>query len=215
MVDTPNDEELFGGEEDAPKASSNIVEELTKMAKECAELEDTIESLNEALKVHSGRYNHLKQKAMPEMMQGASLPEFKWLDQESNLPGIHLKLSDYVGGSLPKDELERDLAIAEIVSAGGGKIIKCGIKVDFPKEFREKAEEVFKKLYDELKEVADCEFSEGVHPQTLGSFVREKLKKGEPFDYEKCGVHVGKIVKVALLGKDGKKLRKTTQATEE
>lgn len=210
----PSDEELFGGEEGAT-APSNIVEQLVILAKEASELEETIESLNEALKVHAGRLNHLKQKQMPEMLAQANLPEFTWLDQQSNLPGVKMKLSDYVGGSLPKEEMEREEALAKIVDAGGGKLITCGVIVDFPKSQREKALEVFKKLHEELKEIADCEFKEGIHASTLASFVREKLKKGEPFDYESCGIHVGKIAKITLLGKDGKRLRKGPQTTEE
>ena len=215
MVDTPSDEELFGGETEGASAPSNVIEQMNNYAKECAELEETIESLNEAVKAHSGRYNHLKQKALPELFAQASMLEYKWIDQQSNLPGVHMKLSDYVGGSLPKDELDREIALGKIVDAGGSNIIKCMIDIEFPKEQREKAMEVFKRLHEELKEIADCEFVENIHPQTLASFVREKLKKGEEFDYESCGIHVGKVAKIALLGKDGKKLRKKQQATEE
>lgn len=214
MTDTPNDEELFGGE-DGASAPSNVIEQLVNLAKECADLEETIESLNEALKAQSGRYNHLKQKAIPEMMAQAHLPEYTWLDPQSNLPGVKMKVADYVSGSLPKEEMERDEAIAKLVEAGGGKLLTCTIQMDFPKSQREKAMEVFTEMHERLKEIADCEFKEGVHPMTLAAFVREKLKKGEPIDYEAIGIHVGKIAKIQLLGKDGKKLRKNSQATEE
>lgn len=212
MADIASDEELFGGEEGAT-APSNVVERLTAIARECGELEETIESLNEALKANSGRYNHLKQKVIVDLMAEAHMPEFTHIDPNSNLPGIKIKIADYVSGSLPKEEYEKEMAIEKLVEIGGGSLLTCSISMDFPKSKREEALKLFGQLYELWNEQADVEFKEGVHAGTLCAFVREKLKKGEEVPYEELGVHVGKVAKITPVGKDGKRLRKT--ATEE
>lgn len=207
------DVELFdvAGEE-GENSPSNVVERIVVIAKECAELEETIESLNEALKAQSGRFHHLKSKLLPELMAEAMLPEFKWLDPTSNLPGVKIKIADYVSGSLPKEEFDREVAIEKLVEHGGEKLLTATITIDFPKSERE----VAMKLLEELEgRKLDISFKEGVHAQTLCAFVREKLKNGEEIPYEELGVHVGKTAKIELLGKDGKKLKKQSQSIEE
>lgn len=209
MADT-EDDFFEAGEGD--NSSSPIIERIVAMAKECAELEETIASLNEALKANSGRYHHLKSKILPDIMAEAMLPEFKHIDPTSNLPGVKIKIADYVSGSLPKDEFDKEIAIEKLVEAGGEKLLTATITIDFPKSERPAAMLLLEELDGKGYDIA---FKEGVHAATLCAFVREKLKKGETVPYEELGVHVGKIAKIELLDKDGKKLRKQTQATEE
>jgi len=208
-----SDEELFDGA--GASASAPVIERLVAMCKECAELEETIESLNEALKANSGRYHHLKTKALVELMAEAQVPEFTHLDPMSNLPGVKVKIADFVSGSLPKEEYDREIAIQKLVEAGGEKLLTATITMDFPKSLRDKALALFGELFKQWDTEADVEFKEGVHAATLQAFVREKLRKGEEVPFEELGIHVGKVAKITPIGKDGKRLRKSTSATEE
>lgn len=94
-------------------------------------------------------------------------------------------------------EANRPAAFAWLLDHGFGGIIKTLLTIPFGKGDREAAEAV----RDELKaEHPDYEISldESVHPSTLKSFVKERMKDGEPVPADLFGVYV--YSKVVIKG---------------
>ena len=199
-------------------ASSDKLQEIIKLVGEAAQLEELIESLNEALKVNIGRFNRIKQYELVQLMKEANMGRYETADG-----AIKTKLDSYVSGSLPKDEHDRERALEVLEKEGGAALIKTDISVRFPKQMHNAAKAFFVKMQELLKEFDPAdetdfepEFKEGVHAATLQAFVREKIKKGEEIDYEALGLHVGQIVKFEFfeMNEKGKMVKKKKKATE-
>jgi hypothetical protein len=196
--------------EEQGSSSAVVLDEIKALVEEGAALEETIESLNEALKENNGRYNRIKQYLLPEKMKLAGLANFQTMDKT-----VKIKLDDYVSGSLPKDEHDREAAIDYLIARGGQELIKSDITVTAGKSEHNMAMLLLGVIVEKCKELGleEPQMKEGVHAASLQSFVRGCVKKGEDIDYEKLGCYVGQICKFEFFGPDGKKKKK--KATED
>lgn len=156
------------------------VNEARAKASEIATVESHLSELNK-------EYQTLTVAAIPALMASAGVDEFKMDD------GTKVTIKDFINGSLPKDIDERREALHWLQSVGAGDIIKEQIEMAFGRGSRKVAEQVKKAL---KKLSIDFNAAEGVHPQTLYAFVRERMRDGEPVPFEKLGLHAGRVAKI-------------------
>jgi hypothetical protein len=201
------------------EASSDKLDKIVALVKEGAAIQETIESLTEALKVNVGRFNRIKQVELVNLMKEANMGKY-----ESEDGKIKTKLDNYVSGSLPKDEHDKEEALKVLEEAGGAALIKTDVAVRFPKNMHNAAKDFFVKVQELLKEYDpsdeidfEPEFKEGVHAASLQAFAREKIRKGEELNYEALGLTVGQHVKFEFYEEDekGKLKKKKAKATED
>jgi len=169
--------------------SQGDIATVRKLAEELRDLETQIAELEETTKLLKGRANELKTQELPEALGDLGMESFSLAD------GFSVKINEVVSGTLPRDPEAKRAALALIVEYGGESIIKNEISLAFGKGQDNEA----KSLAAELKEKGyPAEVTEGVHPQTLASFVRERLKSGEEVDTQALGIYTGRTVKTSL-----------------
>jgi hypothetical protein len=194
---------------EAATAASGNTEKIVKLVEEASDLQDEIEGMMEMLKTRIGRFNRIKQYELVEAMKLANTGEYKTLDRK-----IKVKLDNYVSGSLPKEEHDREFALGELIRVGGQRLIKTGISVDFPKSMHNAASVVFGKLADLCKEIAvdgeDVEptMTEGVHAASLQAFAKELIKTGSDVKLDVLGLSSGQVAKFEFYDENGKKKKK-------
>jgi hypothetical protein len=195
----------------AAKPAAVTMEEVIALVQEGAELEETIESLNEALKAQVGRYNRIKQKLLPDAMKSAGLGNFTTEDGR-----VKVKKENYVSGSLPKEEHDKVFALEYLAEIGGADLIKNQLSVDFSKGEDNAAKAIYALVAEQLKEMkieVEPTLKESVHAQSLQAFGRQLLRAGHNFQPEKLGLAVGDHCKFEFYDEHGKKKKK--KATEE
>lgn len=173
------------GSEDAP---ANLVEVVKEACEEAVELTDIITGYAASMKAASARLHHLRSKAIPEAMAEAGIGDLFSLED-----GHTITLLQYVSGTLPKDPEKRAAALEKIESIGGGALIKTQFAMAFGKGEKEDADALLALLHNND---FHAEVSEGVHPQSLQAFAREKLKNGEEMPLEELGLFAGIIAKI-------------------
>lgn len=208
----------IAADKEAADAASDKLDKIRLLVEEGARLQETIDSLNEALKATVGRFNRIKQFELPNVMKEANVGKHEDLDGR-----VKVKLDTYVSGSLPKDEHDKERALEYLVDAGGGALIKTELKVNFPKAMHNAALSFYAEVQELLKKEEykpldgnvgpdEPEFKESVHAQSLQAFARDKLKNGEELDFETLGLATGSIVKFEFFDDNGKRVKK--KATE-
>lgn len=180
--------------EEGAQAPSNeaAFKRMMTLAEEIVETDDQIDALEASLKDLKSRANHLKTIELPDLMAENGLSAIKL---ES---GKTVEVSDFVTGSLPKDEARRKAAIDWLASNGGADLIKSEVKVEFSKTEHNLSKSLASRLRDEGFVTVE---QESVHAQTLMAFAREKLKKGDEIPLDQLGLFSGRTVKI----KAGKK----------
>lgn len=182
-------EELSKVFEEAASATADAatLDQLNEMADQAIALESQIADLEANLKVMNEAMNHLKTKAMPEIMKSIGLDLFV-------RGGRKFEIYGFVSGSLPKGEEERAKAIAWLEANDGAGLIKTQMSLAFGRSDREEAVRVFRLL----KEAgAEPSVETGVHAATLQAFARERLRAGQVIDTDVLGLYTGEVVKIA------------------
>lgn len=168
-----------------PVADDDKLSALNKVLEEGIALEQLVEQMEEDLKATKKSLHHLKAVRVPELLDQLGIEMVKF-------QGWVVDLHDYVSGSLPKDEKQREAALRWIEENGGAGLIKSDVRVTFGREELEKA----RALAEEMANAGyRMDFSTGVHSQTLLAFVRELIRDGKPFDADLLGVYAGKVAR--------------------
>lgn len=179
----------------APSSSASL-KLATDLAEQAQALEADVEALEEALKVKKAELHHIRHKQLPDAMVQLGLNTFSLTN------GTKVEIEDFVSGSLPKDAVKREKALATLKEAGGDGIIKDDLTIAFTKSQHNEALSLLAELEDKGYAVA---LESSVHPQTLMAFVREQLRDGKKIDYEAIGCFVGRVAKFKVPGKKAKK----------
>jgi hypothetical protein len=159
---------------------------LSKVAQEMRDMEQNVAALEDALKLEKSRLHRLRTKVLPEMFAEAGVSSFELDD------GTRLSMETLVNGSLPKDPERLDIAINHLRDIGGEELIRTEVTAMFSRGEHNMAMDFYA---DAEQRGLTTKMHEGVHPQTLKAFVREKLNGGDEIDPEKLGVYVSQIVK--------------------
>jgi hypothetical protein len=179
-------EEFDIGGEGAEKSAPDSLARLIDMSKELLKMEELVEQAEEDLKAMKSSLQLLRTGRIPDMMNEIGISSITVDDRV-------IEVSDFVSGSLPKDPEKRARAIAWLDSVGAGGLLKTEVTVEFGRNQHNEA----LSLAGELREKGHAmDVTSNVAPQTLLKFARDKLKAGEPIDFEALGLYTGKIAKV-------------------
>lgn len=185
--------DFFDIEEGATAPSnSDVMQRMMRIAQEIIDTQDAIDATEEHVSEMKRRLNHLKSVEMPDLMAECGMASFR---TES---GKVIEIDDFVSGTLPKDSSRRKEALNWLAENGAADIIKTEVSVAFGKNEHNMAKDLSAKLAQEGYFVDE---KEGIHPQTLLAFIREKMRSGEEVPLETLGLYAGRVAKV----KEGKK----------
>lgn len=180
-------DDLFDIQEEAQASSDSAMQRLVAAAKEVIETEKLIAQLEENLSELKVRHNKTKTITLPDMMAECGLSEFR------TDTGFRIAVEDFVTGSLPKEDAKRRDAIAWLESNGAENLIKTELNLAFGKSEHNEAVS----LMEDLREKGYTVTSKmGVHPMTLISHIKERLKNGDSVPLETLGLFAGRVAKI-------------------
>lgn len=177
----------------AASAPATGRDRIISLADEYEALDVSVKGLEEALKAAKARQQEIKTKDMPDAM--AQIGSGEWTSEDKR---VKVKMDDFVSGSLPKDDEKRKAAIEWLEANGGGSLLKTEVQLQFGKSEHNMALDLVARLKEEGHEPI---VESGVHPQTLASFARERLRKGETIDTEVLGLFTGRVAKITVKDK--------------
>ena len=170
-IETPlTDEQL--------KSISSLAETQVSLEQAKVELETKLDALGEELR-------RVREELLPEAMMQIGLDSFVLKS------GHAIRIDKFYAGKIPDDRAPE--AFDWLRKNDLESIIKREIKAIFGKNEDKKAEQVFQALIDMGANPVD---KAGVHPQTLKSFIRERMENGLELPQELFGVFVGNRAKV-------------------
>lgn len=180
---------------DANKSAGSDIRQITlvaeKLLAKIKEFEDKKEMMNKLME----EITLLEQGTLPDMMAASGVETFTLKTGEviTIKPVITASIPTVGGIAKEKDQEKREQMEERRVKAftflrknGAGALIKRTVYVELGKDSDKSAKEAMKALKSlGLKP----EQEEGVHAQTLSSWVRERLADGKPVDQDALAVH--------------------------
>jgi len=179
-------EEFDLGEDGGATASPDALKRMREGIKELITMTEYIEQLEADLKAAVSARHVLRTVKLPDIMAECQSTAF-------NHAGYDVEVSDFVSGSLPKDEAKRAKALQWLKDNDGADNIKTILTVAFNTKQHNQAMAVADDL---RKDGWPLTIGEGVNVQTLQAFARERIRNGEKVDAETLGLFVGKLVKI-------------------
>jgi len=181
----------FDFENAVKPTNSDKLNEVQRLYAEQLKLEQVVSAMEERLAEAKKRKNYYEQKLVPEAMMETGIGSFSPDGAE-----YELKLSDYVSGSLPKDEVGRREAFEYLDEIeGGSSLAKTEVIMKFGKGQEEEAEAFIDMVTS--SNFGSPEVKKDVHHSTLKAFAKEKLKEGDALSLDKLGLSAGKYAKLA------------------
>ena len=179
-------EEFDLGEDGGATASPDALKRMREGIKELITMTEYIEQLEADLKAAVSARHVLRTVKLPDIMAECQSTAF-------NHAGYDVEVSDFVSGSLPKDEAKRAKALQWLKDNDGADNIKTILTVAFNTKQHNQAMAVADDL---RKDGWPLTIGECVNVQTLQAFARERIRNGEKVDAETLGLFVGKLVKI-------------------
>lgn len=191
MSDSSKQDFSFEEQGDAP-ASPDALARLNEKLAEAIDLKAVVDQMEEDLKAAKQQLNNLNTQVIPDMMAELGM-------EQVVQRGWQIKVSEFVSGSLPKEDDKRDKAINWLVEHDADDLIKTGLSVAFSRSQHNEALSIAAEIEGKgfLPKVEST-----VHPQTLCAFARERLKNGEALDTEVLGLYTGRVAKFKRVGED-------------
>lgn len=176
-------EDFFG---DEPEGSAADLAALSSAVEDAVALETRMSDLESEIKAVSAALNLIKAKRIPDLMASVGMEEGKF-------HGWSVKIKAVVSGSLPKDPAARRTALDWLRDNGGSELIRTEIKMAFGPG----SDNVAAALYDDLlREGHNATLDNGVNPQSLAAFARERIRHGEEVDADVLGLYIARVAKL-------------------
>lgn len=177
-------------EQGAAPAAPDALDRLNEHLGEAIDLTSSVEQMEADLSAAKKQLNYLKTSVIPDMMAELGM-------EECTQRGWKVKVSEFVSGSLPKEEKEFKLALKWLEDHEGGDLLKTFVETQFPRSQHESA----LKVAEVINEMGfDVDVHSTVHPQSLQAFARERLKNGEALDTDVLGLYTGRVAKFKRVG---------------
>lgn len=173
------------GEEGA-SAPSDRLDVLNEKLATAFELESVIEQAEADLAALKQSLNGLKTVEIPDLMTELQMDEV-------TRDGWKVKLSDFVSGSLPKEEEKKAAAIKWLEENEGGELLKTSVSIAFAKSQHEDAVKIHNRL---ISDGYGAMIESGVHSASLQAFARERIKNGDALDIDVLGLYTGTVAKI-------------------
>ena len=167
----------------------NILAQIAATARDILKAQEEVKTAEDDLKTAQAHLKALQEDVMTELMSEAGQEKITTID------GLVVEIKELVRGQPTKDNSAE--AFKWLRKSGNGGIIKAEVVADLGKA---SAEEIKKTTAALTKLGLKAKLKEGVHWQTLGALVREKLAKGEKVPLELLGVHMWKQAEVKPKG---------------
>ena len=157
---------------------------IARLAARQSRLSDEISALEATLKEKKKELQRVEEQDLPEAMDAIGMSEFKLTD------GTTISIKTFYNASIPGERKEE--AFAWLDDNGHGGIIKTDVSVSFGRGELEIARSFleFARGFNEAS--IDPELAQGVHWQTLRSFVKEQIEGGSALPLDLFGVYVGR-----------------------
>lgn len=168
-----------------PAASGGDLSSLQNLAEQQAAAEAEVAKAEAALNRAKEVLKDLAERQVPDAMEQVGLSEFK------TATGLVIKIDEIIRASIPNPQLFA--ALAWLKAHNHSALIKRSVVLNFGKGEDDKADKLLRELVEQGLEPTD---KAGVHPQTLGAFVREKLEKGEEVPLDLFGVFRQRVARI-------------------
>jgi len=162
---------------------------LREKCEEAVNLELAISDLENETKQLNKRLNVIKTTEIPELMSEIGVDKFELSD------GTKIKISEFVAGSLPKENEARKKAFQWLEDHELGSIIKTDVNLTFGKGEDNMAKNLIASLQEQEY---DPVVTKTVHPQTLQSSIKELMRDGKEVPLDDLGLYAGKTAKINL-----------------
>jgi hypothetical protein len=172
--------------------------QITKAAVEMIQIEKRLQVWFEKAKELQQRHRELEENVIPDLMAAAGMTQI-------TLEGsIELIIKDIVSGSIPTrnaiescDDAEqrsileqrRKEAFSWLRKNKAGELIRATLKAEFGAGHTKDAKDFYKQI---LRAGFKVSSDENVHPQSLNSFLRERLTAGQAVPVETFALYNGK-----------------------
>lgn len=170
--------------------SVDLLEQLHEQLEAMIEQSQLVELLEGDLVKAKQLLHEQRTQTVPKLMAQIQSDHFTFR-------GYEIRVEDLVSGSLPKDPVAKQKAIAWLEAHDAGGLLKTEVSVAFGRGSVEQAQELFTELERDKKLAPTMVRS--VHPQTLMAWARSKIADGEEIEPEVLGLYVGKIAKLKVL----------------
>ena len=165
--------------------TTNILSQITNTVREFLAAERDVKAAEETLKAAQDRLRNISETQLPMLMDEAKQ---KVLTTEDS---YQVARSEVIRASISVENMPK--AAEWLISNGQGAIIKRELSLKFGKGEEDQANEAVETL--RARKFAPVD-KMSVHPQTLGSVVRELLEAGKEIPMDLLGVYVQPVVKV-------------------
>lgn len=147
-----------------------MLDRLRSLAALAVKQKQIVADLEQQLQFEKDKLTTLQRETIPELLKEAGL------DNLETDGGVKISVRSDVSARIPPEN--RGEAFEWLESHGYGDIIKYNVSAAIPREVsRQKILEAAQHFADETEIVMD--FEEKVHPQTLKSFIKERIAAGE------------------------------------
>jgi hypothetical protein len=174
--------------EDAPRATSDELEEIRDLARSARLAQDRVAELELELKATEREVARILRRDLPERMGKLGLTQIS-VAPLGNQPGFSVKAKLFYSASIGStwEPQRRREAFDWLDANGHGSLIKTEVSATFPRESRDEAVRVAKFL--ELEGV-DPVVRESVHSGTLTAWLKEMVRGGSTPPLEVIGGYV-------------------------
>ena len=179
-------EEIEADADAFEKLTTKAGGELSALIKQVLEIKRDLASLEETVKETKSRRDHYLHTLIPEKMQETGLDKAVVGDNT-------VSLSVYVSGTMPKDPLQRDVAMTHLRDIGASDFIKNDVSVRFGVSEENRARAMQADLEIQGFETVAKTW---VEPQTLKKLIRERVENNQEIDLEIFNAHIGTVAKI-------------------
>lgn len=170
------------------RPTDELFAKLANLVSDQIAAERAVEHAEAALTTAQERLRRVSEVELPEFMENTM-----GLSETTTRDGVKVKIKEVVRAGITKERAAK--ALNWLRANGAGALIKRVVSVQFTKGQDANADELTKVIHAAGFEPED---GAGVHAQTLGAWVREKLEAGKLPDeaLELLGVHRQKFTKL-------------------
>jgi len=160
--------------------------ELAALIRQFGTVQSEMWRTEEKLKVLRQQRDRYLHDLIPAKMQETGLDEAK-------VDGNRVSLTTFVSGTMPKDPMQRDIALSHLREIGASDFIKNVVSVSFPVSEDNRARAMQADLEDKGFETAAKTW---VEPSTLKKLIRERVEAGQEIDLEIFNANIGTIARI-------------------
>jgi len=166
-------------EDQLDKLNDTKLDAVARLAKDAAEIEQSIVSLEEKLKTKKAALHQITDEQLPEALEEMNLQKFTLTD------GSEISVKPIYSASIPKDR--REEAYGWLRENGFGDLVKNNVTVTFGRGEDDRATGFQQLCYDKGFDPVQLE---KVEPMTLKGWLRERVEAGHAIPMDLFGAYI-------------------------